>query len=324
MKRRQSLVAGAAAATAALSAPLISLEGTAGQAQKAAAYPGFPVSYVAEFRVTPPQQKAVMAAVQDLATHLKGSPEFLSVTLKQMHGTSTMVKNYPPEYKGILANANAQATAQGRLPFYNILMVRFAHPTALQKAKLTEWLQDRLVPHLDFTPPDSAEPAEFLPLAGVYASVIAGDRQTIFDIGPAIASFLARQEDTPERRLITVVNHVMVPDEVHGLVEANVGPLLKVAQNTFEPKDDANGLGQPGTKDNLNYRKAFSTEILANTSTYGSLRSYLMHGVWDSVWDHENSHLDPRFQQAFMQIAPYVVYGPSEPFYHTLLLTNRA
>jgi hypothetical protein len=324
MKRRQFLVAGAAAATAALSAPLISMAGTAGQTQKAAAYPGFPVSYVAEFRVTPPQQKKVMTVAQELAIRLKGSPEFLGVTLKQMRGTSTMVKNYPPEYKGILANANAQATAQGRLPFYNILMVRFAHPTALQNAKLAEWLQDRLVPHLDFTPPGSAEPAELLPLAGVYASLLAGDRKKVFDSGPAIASFLAQQEDTPERRLVTVVNHVMVPDDVHGLVEAKVGPLLKVAQNTFEPKSDANGLGQPGSKENLNYRKAFSTEILANTNRYGSLRSYLMHGVWDSVWDHENSHLDPRFQQAFMQVAPYVVSGPSEPFYHTLLLMNRA
>ena len=92
---------------------------------------------------------------------------------------------------------------------------------------------------------------------------------------------------------------------------------------TYEPKDDPNGLGQPGSQDNSDYRKAVSTEILVNTEPNGALRSYLMHGVWESVWDHENSHLDPRFQRAFMAVAPYVVSGPVEPFYHTLYLQNR-
>ncbi|MDZ7803130.1 hypothetical protein [Thiohalophilus sp.] len=88
--------------------------------------------------------------------------------------------------------------------------------------------------------------------------------------------------------------------------------------------EEPEGIGQPGSRDNHDYRKALSTEILANTEPCGGLRNYLMHGVWDSVWDHENSHLDERFQQAFMLLAPYVVKGPVEPFYRTMLLGNRA
>lgn len=117
MKRRQFLVAGAAAATAALSAPLISMAGTAGQTQKAAAYPGLPVSYVAEFRVTPPQQKKVMTVAQELAILLKGSPEFLGVTLKQMRGTSTMVKNYPRNIKASLPTPTLRPRHRDVCPF---------------------------------------------------------------------------------------------------------------------------------------------------------------------------------------------------------------
>lgn len=321
MKRRGFLIAGATATVAALGAPLLR------SAQAATAgnpYGGFPVSYVAEFRATALHKGRVTRAVQGLATRLKGTPGFLGITLKQMVGTSTMVMNYPPRYKGILADANEEAVEEGRLPYSFLLLVRFADPAALQGAKLADWLHSALAPALAFTPPGTSEHTQLLPLAGIYASLIAGDRKEIFSTGPAIARFLAHQDDTPERKLVTVVNHVMVPDKDHALVEAKVGPLLKVAQNTFEPKDDANGIGQPGAKDNRDYRKAVSTEILANTETCGSLRSYLMHGVWESVWDHENSHLDPRFQHAFLQLAPDIVVGPVEPFYQTWLLENRA
>jgi hypothetical protein len=42
-----------------------------------------------------------------------------------------------------------------------------------------------------------------------------------------------------------------------------------------------------------------------------------MHGVWESVWDHENSHLDIRFMQSSTPVGAYVVAGPVEPFYAT-------
>ncbi len=47
-----------------------------------------------------------------------------------------------------------------------------------------------------------------------------------------------------------------------------------------------------------------------------------MHGVWESVWDHENSHLDARMQEAFGPVGAGVEVGPVEPFYLTRLLTE--
>jgi hypothetical protein len=44
-----------------------------------------------------------------------------------------------------------------------------------------------------------------------------------------------------------------------------------------------------------------------------------MHGVWESYWDHENSHLDQRFKKAAAPVGSYVVKGPVEPFYKTIL-----
>jgi hypothetical protein len=60
-----------------------------------------------------------------------------------------------------------------------------------------------------------------------------------------------------------------------------------------------------------------STEILRKATPDGDLRAYIMHGVWESVWDHENSHLDPRFQQAADPVGAMVAIGPVEPFYRT-------
>jgi hypothetical protein len=57
------------------------------------------------------------------------------------------------------------------------------------------------------------------------------------------------------------------------------------------------GHGTAGTRDvnNTDYRSAVTTEILQNAYSDGELRSYIMHGVWESVEDHENSHIDNRF-----------------------------
>ncbi|MGC8532860.1 MAG: hypothetical protein ACP5M1_12555, partial [Acidiphilium sp.] len=91
------------------------------------------------------------------------------------------------------------------------------------------------------------------------------------------------------------------------------------AQQTYQPVTASNHLGYAGARDNRYYRKAVSTEILRNAFPDGTLRAYLMHGVWDSVWDHENSHLDPRFLQAAGPVGAAVVIGPVEPFYQTRL-----
>lgn len=42
-----------------------------------------------------------------------------------------------------------------------------------------------------------------------------------------------------------------------------------------------------------------------------------LRGVWESVWDHENSHLDPHFKQTAAPVGAMVVSGPVEPFYET-------
>jgi len=47
------------------------------------------------------------------------------------------------------------------------------------------------------------------------------------------------------------------------------------------------------------YRKAVTTEILQNLAVEGDTRSYLMHGVWESVWDHENSAIAARAVRHF-------------------------
>jgi hypothetical protein len=88
--------------------------------------------------------------------------------------------------------------------------------------------------------------------------------------------------------------------------------------------DEANGVGLPGASDNRHYRKALSTEILRNVHADGDLRAYLLHGVWESVWDHENSHLDPRFQAAVAPVGAAVMVGPVEPFYVTRRLVSAA
>ena len=51
--------------------------------------------------------------------------------------------------------------------------------------------------------------------------------------------------------------------------------------------------------------------------------SYIMHGVWESVADHENSHIDKRFMQAAGPVGAYVIQGPVEPFYVTKMLINN-
>ena len=63
---------------------------------------------------------------------------------------------------------------------------------------------------------------------------------------------------------------------------------------------------------------------MRNAFPDGSLRAYLMHGVWESVWDHENSHLDRRFKQGSAPVGMGVVVGPVEPFYQTRVLAVRS
>lgn len=279
------------------------------------------LTYYAELRVAQPFKSGFDAALQNFAQTMQQRGA-LAVTLKQMVGDSTMVKNYPESYKGLLCSAYAEAAQVGTLPLFYSLFVRFASAKALAEAKPDAAFDAEVLPQLhgamlqDGKPVKS--PAPMAVYRGVFQTVAAGDRQGIYTSEADILRFLAKPTDAaPGNSLITVENHVIVADQLMQPFEQKVVPLLEVAQQTFQPIDTANGIGLPGSRDNRDYRKAVSTEILRKATSDGDLRAYIMHGIWESVWDHENSHLDPRFKQAAGPVGAMVEIGPVEPFYTT-------
>ncbi len=264
-----------------------------------------------EFRVMPPQEASALAAIDALADTLRSKPGFIGLALKQMSGESTMVKNYPERYKGVLANAYLEGVAAHTQPYYYSLFIRFANMASLHAADAARSFDEGVLPRLQSGP----EPMAIY--RGMFETIAAGDRQGIYTSAAAIRSFLHRPVERPERGTVTVENHVMVRNQGHQVWERRVGELLAVAQETYQPTDAAIGDGLPGAADNRHYRKALSTEILRNARADGEMRAYLMHGVWESVWDHENSHLDPRFLSAAGPVGARVEIGPVEPFYLT-------
>ncbi len=273
------------------------------------------ISLYAELRVTGAQHTALLAAIDALGVALRGKPGFVQLALKQMSGDSTMVKNYPETYKGVLATAYLEGAEAGVQPYFYTLFIRFADAASATAADLEADFAARLQPLLHAgTAPQSPEMAAY---RAVYQTVGAGDRQGIYTSAQQIEAFLRTPLDRPERDTVTVENHVMINDTDRATWEPKVMALLEVAQNTFEPQNDPAGVGQPGTRDNRLYRKALSTEILRNAHADGGLRAYIMHGLWESVWDHENSHLDTRFLAAAGPVGAAAVVGPVEPFYLT-------
>jgi hypothetical protein len=280
------------------------------------------VTLYAELRVVPAQHDAFLAAVDTLAGSLRATKGFIHLALKQMSGDSTMVKNYPEAYKGMLATAYLDGVAAGTLPYFYSLFVRFENADTAAAAGLEDGFAAQIGPWLNAAP--DLRSRELAAYRGIFQTVAAGDREGIYRSNEAIVDFLRRPVDHPERETVTVENHVMTLDAGGEAFESRVGALLDVAQNTFEPQDDPEGVGQPGSKDNRAYHRALSTEILRNAHPDGRLRAYLMHGVWESVWDHENSHLDPRFLRAAGAVGAEVVIGPVEPFYLTRMLALQS
>lgn len=289
-----------------------------------AAVPEGPVTLYFEFRVAGPEHDAALAALTERASAWRQAPGFLSLMLKQMSGDSTMVKNYPEAYKGILAEAYLDGVREHSQPYFFSLFVRFADYPKLQASQVAE--DGRAIrPVLRAGQETSAGFARSEPMSvyrGVFHTVAAGNRTGTYLTPAQVADFLRHPVETPDRDAVTVVNHVMVSDAGHRGWEGLVLPLLEVAQETYEPTDDPSGIGQAGSKGNRFYRKALSTEILRNAFPDGALRAYLMHGVWESVWDHENSHLDARFMAAAGPVGAGIEIGPVEPFYLTRLLTE--
>lgn len=279
------------------------------------------VTLYTEFRVMPPQHAQALAAIDMLAKGLLSKPGFLSLALKQMSGDSTMVKNYPESYKGVLATAYLDGVTAHTQPYFYALFIRFNDAAALRTSLASQMFDAELLPHLRpaISTPQGIKsgPQPMAIYRGIFETVAAGDRQGIYTNTAAIRDFLRRPVEQPARDTVTVENHVMIADAGHLPWEHQVGALLKVAQETYQPTDAANGIGLPGARDNRHYRKALSTEILRNAHADGGLRAYIMHGVWESVWDHENSHLDPRFLQAAGPVGAGVEIGPVEPFYLT-------
>lgn len=283
------------------------------------AAPDGPITLYLEFRVAPPEQPAALASIETLGARLAHQPGFLHLSLKQMVGDSTMVKNHPEAYKGVLATAYLDGLKAQRQPYFYALFVRFSDYTALLAAGAETAFASEIGPHLHAV---RASPHGRIrskrPMAwyqGVFETIAAGNRTAILRDRPGITAFLRDPADAPD--LVTVANHVVIRDADRAAFDRDVVGLLRVAQETFQPSDAANGTGLPGTRDNRHYRKAVSTEILRNAFPDGGLRAYLMHGVWEDVWDHENSHLDARFLQAAEPVGAAVVIGPVEPFYRT-------
>jgi hypothetical protein len=210
----------------------------------------------------------------------------------------------------------------GTQPYFYSLFVRFADSASAIAADLESAFTAQVEPLLHGGV--SPQSPVFAAYRGVYQTVGAGDRAGIYTDADAIARFLRQPVEQPGRETVTVENHVSIRDADRAAWEPEVMALLEVAQDTFQPEDDPNGVGQPGASDNHAYRKAMSTEILRHAHSDGTLRSYLMHGVWESVWDHENSHIDPRFLAAAGPVGAAALEGPVEPFYLTRRLVLGA
>jgi hypothetical protein len=296
---------------------------TAGSATDIEAIEG-PVTRYFEFRVAAPEHDAAMAALRNQAAAWRTAPGFLSLALKQMTGDSTMVKNYPEAYKGVLATAYLDGLNNRTQPWFHSLFVRFTSLAQLRAAKVEEQFDANILPFLHAVQMTETglvrSPQPMGVYRGIYQTVAAGNRKGIYTSEADILAFLREPVEDPTGGTITVENHVMIADAGHLDWEKRVVPLLTVAQQTFQPADDPNGVGKPGARDNRSYRKALSTEILRNARADGNLRAYIMHGVWESYWDHENSHLDPRFLAASGPVGAGVELGPVEPFYVTNLL----
>ncbi len=273
-----------------------------------------------EFRIMGKYKDNLLEEVNKYLKILKKKKGFLSLSLKNMVGDSTMVKNYPTELKGVLKSAYFDASKEGSLPLFYSLFIRFNNYHDLTSSEATRWFS-RLISKYDKLSKNYHE--------GVYTTVSAGDREHIYTSKSEIEHFLRHQKDKPTNRYVTVNNHVSIYTKDKNIFNKESTSLLKVAQNTFRPaKGDFDynpkfKFGIPGSYQNLHYRKAVTTEILQSAFSDNEKTHYLFHGVWESVYDHENSHIDPRFRANVMKIFPYIIQGPVEPFYETIILDNN-
>ena len=318
MQRRDFLKSAALAAGAVAVMPGFATAGRIepGKGEKA---PEGPVTLYFECRLMGQHRDNFLDEMDKLAKEMKKKRGFLSMSLKNMVGDSTMVKNYPSNLKGVLKTAYLDAAKQNTMPLFYSLFLRFENYRDLKKSKASEFFARVMKKY----GPISKNYHE-----GVYVTVAAGDRKRIYTSRKEVAEFLRSQKDAPREDLLTVNNHVGIFTKDKKTFNKESTALLKIAQDTFRPAKgdyDYNPRfpeGQPGSYQNRHYRKAVTTEILQSAFSEGGKTHYLFHGTWQTVWDHENSHLDIRFREAVMTLFPYIVEGPVEPFYKTVLLEN--
>jgi hypothetical protein len=283
------------------------------------------VTLVYEIRVAgPTANTTVQTNITSLKSTMNGKTGYLGLSFKKMTGESTMVKNYPNNLKGVLNNG---FIGNAKVPSFYSLFIRFDSYDNMIASGSQKWFIDNIVPSLFAY---NAATSSYTTIAldyyeGVYVTVAAGNRTSIYTTQTDIVNFLKNQSDEITVPRVTVQNHVMIKNANLTDFNTKIQVLLTTAQQTYMPNDGSgNGIaaientGLVADTTDTNYRKAVTTEILQNAFTDGDLRSYIMHGVWESVGDHENSHIDIRFQQASGPVGAYVVVGPVEPFYSTI------
>ncbi len=281
--------------------------------------PHGPVTYYTEFKIWIPQREKMVAHMEELGRKLRKKRGFLSMSLKNMVGDSTMVHNYPTNLKAVLRSAYLDAAKENSLPLFYSLFVRFkSYEDLIRSGVIKDF--EKLMKHFGGLSENYSE--------GVYVTVSAGDREKIYLRPKEIEHFLSHQVDDPVSDLVTVNNHVAILKKDRDVFNKKSTALLKVAQETFRPaKGDYDynpkfPYGMPGSYQNRHYRRAVTTEILQSAFAPDGKYHYLFHGTWQSVFDHENSHIDVRFRHHILALLPYVVEGPIEPFYKTTVLVN--
>ncbi len=281
--------------------------------------PKGPVTLYIECRFMNQYKDNFIKEMNRLSKELKDKRGFLSFSLKNMVGDSTMVKNYPSNLKGVLKSAYLDAAKQNTLPLFYSLFIRFENYHNLKESKVSKKFA-KIIEGYGAISKNYYE--------GLYITVAGGDRKHIYTTQEEIKTFLKNQKDTPVQDLVSVNNHVGIFTKDREIFNKKSTTLLKIAQDTVRPAKgdyDYNSHfpnGQPGSYQNTHYRQAVTTEILQSAFSSGDKTHYLFHGTWQTVWDHENSHIDIRFRQAVMKLIPYIVEGPVEPFYKTVILEN--
>ncbi len=310
--------------SAAVAAGLATLPGLASASvmtpAKGEKIPKGPVTLYMEFHIGMPLKEKMIRGVEKYSEELSKKKGFLSLSLKNMIGDSTMVKNYPSNLKGVLHTAYFDAAKEGSMPLFYALFVRFKSYEDMQKSGVNAWFSKQIKTHA---------PASMKYFEGVFVTVAAGDREHIYKERKEIERFLSHQVDHRSEDYLTVNNHVTIESKNTEIFNKKSTTLLTVAQNTFRPaKGDADfnpkfPKGMPGSYQTTHYRKAVTTEILQSAFSDGKYRRYLFHGTWESLYDHENSHMDPRFRKGVSGLFPYLTDLPVEPFYETIVLKNK-